>query len=174
MLRSLNRCSIRSAAQQTNWQKDIYTTVQYDPAEPKFDKILVANRGEIACRVFKTAKEMGIKTVSVYSEADAQTVHANMADERVLVGPAESAKSYLVMDNIIDAIKKTGAQAVHPGYGFLSENAEFASKLAENGITFIGPPNGAIISMGDKIESKLVAKEAGVNVIPGFDGVVER
>jgi len=173
MLRSLNRCSIRSAAQQTNWQKDIYTTVQYDPAEPKFDKILVANRGEIACRVFKTAKEMGIKTVSVYSEADAQTVHANMADERVLVGPAESAKSYLVMDNIIDAIKKTGAQAVHPGYGFLSENAEFASKLAENGITFIGPPNGAIIAMGDKIESKLVAKEAGVNVIPGYDGVVE-
>ena len=144
---------------------------------------------------------MGIKTVSVYSDADAQTVHANMADEKVNVGPAPSAQSYLVMDNIIDAIsewfeisskviipaivtliaasrfyliflEKTGAQAVHPGYGFLSENAEFATRLKENGITFIGPPNEAIIAMGDKIESKVVAKKAGVNIIPGFNGVV--
>jgi len=169
MFRKVNRLSARSAH---NWQKDIYKTVTYDPNEPQFDKILVANRGEIACRVFKTAKEMGIKTVSVYSEADAQTVHANMADERVCVGPAPTNESYLRMDRIIEAIKKTGAQAVHPGYGFLSENAEFATKLKENGITFIGPPNEAIIAMGDKIESKVVAEKAGVNVIPGFNGVV--
>lgn len=104
MLRGLSRVSARSTA--TNWQKEIYKTVTYDPDEPKFDKILVANRGEIACRVFKTAQEMGIATVAVYSEADAQTVHANMADERVLVGPAPSAQSYLMMDNIIDAISK--------------------------------------------------------------------
>jgi len=176
MLRKFNKLAFsgtQSARAAANWQKEIYTTVDYDPNEPKFDKILVANRGEIACRVFKTAAEMGIKTVSVYSDADAQTVHANMADEKVNVGPAPSAQSYLVMDNIINAIKKTGAQAVHPGYGFLSENAEFATKLKENGITFIGPPNEAIIAMGDKIESKVVAKNAGVNIIPGFNGVVK-
>lgn len=112
MLRNLgSRVSSRQVAQ-TNWQKEIYTTVEYDPSEPKFDKILVANRGEIACRVFKTAKEMGIKTVSVYSEADAQTVHANMADEKVLVGPAPSAQSYLQMDRIIDAISKQNLSLV--------------------------------------------------------------
>lgn len=112
MLRNLgSRVSCRQVAQ-TNWQKEIYTTVEYDPSEPKFDKILVANRGEIACRVFKTAKEMGIKTVSVYSEADAQTVHANMADEKVLVGPAPSAQSYLQMDRIIDAISKQNLSLV--------------------------------------------------------------
>merc|ERR1711935_401917 len=175
MLRRFNKLTTASRAQSatiTDWQKDIYTTVEYDAAEPKFDKILVANRGEIACRVFKTAKDMGIKTVSVFSDADAQTVHTLMADEKVRVGPAPSAQSYLVMDNIIDAIKKTGAQAVHPGYGFLSENAEFATRLKENGIVFIGPPNEAIISMGDKIESKVVAEKAGVNIIPGFNGVV--
>ena len=103
MLRNLNRVSTRNVAA---WQKEIYKTVTYDPEELKFDKILVANRGEIACRVFNTAKDMGIKTVAVYSEADAQTVHANMADERVLVGPAPSAESYLVMDNIIAAIRE--------------------------------------------------------------------
>merc|ERR1711935_649866 len=175
MLRRFNKLTTASRAQSatiTDWQKDIYTTVEYDAAEPKFDKILVANRGEIACRVFKTAKDMGIKTVSVFSDADAQTVHTLMADEKVRVGPAPSAQSYLVMDNIIDAIKKTGAQAVHPGYGFLSENAEFATRLKENGIVFIGPPNEAIISMGDKIESKVVAEKAGVNIIPDFNGVV--
>jgi len=175
MLRRFNKVNSlrRSQATITDWQKDIYTTVEYDPSEPKFDKILVANRGEIACRVFKTAKEMGIETVSVFSDADAQTVHTLMADEKVNVGPAPSAQSYLVMDNIIDAIKKTGAQAVHPGYGFLSENHEFATKLKENGIVFIGPPNEAIIAMGDKIESKVVAEKAGVNIIPGFNGVVK-
>ena len=108
MLRSFNKSSFigNFSRRAANWQKDIYTTVKYDPDEPKFDKILVANRGEIACRVFKTAAEMGIKTVSVYSDADAQTVHANMADEKVNVGPPPSAQSYLVMDNIIDAISK--------------------------------------------------------------------
>ena len=104
MLRNFNKLAL--SRRTANWQKDIYTTVQYDPEEPKFDKILVANRGEIACRVFKTAKDMGISTVSVYSDADAQTVHANMADEKVNVGPAPSAQSYLVMDNIIDAISR--------------------------------------------------------------------
>ncbi|XP_035694036.1 propionyl-CoA carboxylase alpha chain, mitochondrial-like [Branchiostoma floridae] len=148
-------------------------TMRVDPNEPTFDKILIANRGEIACRVMQTCKRMGIKTVAIFSEADRHALHAQMADEAMYVGPAPSNQSYLVMDRIMDIIRKTGAQAVHPGYGFLSENKEFAKKLADEGVVFIGPPSGAIQAMGDKIESKLLAKEAKVNVIPGFDGVVK-
>ena len=132
-----------------------------------FSKILIANRGEIACRVIKSAKAMGIKTVAVYSEADADALHVEMADEAVAVGPAASSESYLVIDKIVEACKQTGAEAVHPGYGFLSENAAFATALDKAGIAFIGPPVGAIKAMGDKIESKKLAQEAGVNTVPG-------
>uniref|UniRef100_A0A3B4XSC9 Propionyl-CoA carboxylase alpha chain, mitochondrial n=1 Tax=Seriola lalandi dorsalis TaxID=1841481 RepID=A0A3B4XSC9_SERLL len=138
-----------------------------------FDKILIANRGEIACRVIKTCKKMGIQTVAVHSDVDSSAVHAKMADEAVCVGPAPTSKSYLNMDAIMDAIRATGAQAVHPGYGFLSENKEFAKRLSAEGVTFIGPDTHAIQAMGDKIESKLIAKAAKVNTIPGFDGVVK-
>ncbi|XP_006879445.1 PREDICTED: propionyl-CoA carboxylase alpha chain, mitochondrial isoform X2 [Elephantulus edwardii] len=138
-----------------------------------FDKILVANRGEIACRVIKTCKKMGIKTVAIHSDVDASSVHVKMADEAVCVGPAPTSKSYLNMDAIMEAIKKTRAQAVHPGYGFLSENKEFAKCLAAEDVIFIGPDTHAIQAMGDKIESKLLAKKAKVNTIPGFDGVVK-
>ncbi|RXN01049.1 Propionyl-CoA carboxylase alpha chain, mitochondrial [Acipenser ruthenus] len=138
-----------------------------------FDKILIANRGEIACRVIKTCKKMGIKTVAVHSDVDSSAVHVKMADEAVCVGPAPTNKSYLNTDAIMEAIRKTGAQAVHPGYGFLSENKEFARRLAAEGVTFIGPDTHAIQAMGDKIESKLIAKDAKVNTIPGFDGVVK-
>ncbi|KAG7315907.1 hypothetical protein KOW79_020773 [Hemibagrus wyckioides] len=149
-----------------------YSTV-YDPSEKTFDKILIANRGEIACRVIKTCKKMGIRTVAVHSDVDLSAVHVKMADEAVCVGPAPTNKSYLNMDAIMDAIRNTGAQAVHPGYGFLSENKEFARRLAAEGVTFIGPDTHAIQAMGDKIESKLIAKAAKVNTIPGFDGVVK-
>ncbi|XP_069323711.1 propionyl-CoA carboxylase alpha chain, mitochondrial isoform X6 [Eulemur rufifrons] len=138
-----------------------------------FDKILVANRGEIACRVIRTCKKMGIKTVAIHSDVDANSVHVKMADEAVCVGPAPTSKSYLNMDAIMEAIKKTRAQAVHPGYGFLSENQEFARCLAAEDVIFIGPDRHAIQAMGDKIESKLLAKKAKVNTIPGFDGVVK-
>uniref|UniRef100_A0A8C1MJT5 Propionyl-CoA carboxylase alpha chain, mitochondrial n=1 Tax=Cyprinus carpio TaxID=7962 RepID=A0A8C1MJT5_CYPCA len=149
-----------------------YSTV-YDPTEKTFDKILIANRGEIACRVIKTCKKMGIKTVAVHSDVDSSAVHVKMADEAVCVGPAPTNKSYLNMDAIMNAIKQTGAQAVHPGYGFLSENKQFAKRLAAEGVSFIGPDTHAIQAMGDKIESKLIAKAAKVNTIPGFDGVVK-
>uniref|UniRef100_A0A7M4FL47 Propionyl-CoA carboxylase alpha chain, mitochondrial n=1 Tax=Crocodylus porosus TaxID=8502 RepID=A0A7M4FL47_CROPO len=138
-----------------------------------FEKLLIANRGEIACRVIKTCKKMGIKTVAVHSDVDSSAVHVKMADEAVCVGPAPTSKSYLNMDAIMEVIKKTRAQAVHPGYGFLSENKEFARRLELDGITFIGPDTHAIQAMGDKIESKLLAKNAKVNTIPGFDGVVK-
>uniref|UniRef100_A0A665VHQ4 Propionyl-CoA carboxylase alpha chain, mitochondrial n=1 Tax=Echeneis naucrates TaxID=173247 RepID=A0A665VHQ4_ECHNA len=138
-----------------------------------FDKILIANRGEIACRVIKTCKKMGIQTVAVHSDVDSSAVHVKMADEAVCVGSAPTSKSYLNMDAIMDAIRVTGAQAVHPGYGFLSENKDFAKRLAAEGVTFIGPDTHAILAMGDKIESKLIAKAAKVNTIPGFDGVVK-
>ena len=137
-----------------------------------FDKILIANRGEIACRVIKTARRMGIKTVAVYSDADANALHARMADEAVHIGAAASAESYLRIDRIVQACKDTGAQAVHPGYGFLSENADFCQALADAGIAFIGPGEKAITSMGDKITSKLLAQEAGVNTIPGYTDVI--
>ncbi len=137
-----------------------------------FSKILIANRGEIACRVIKTARKMGIKTVAVYSEADADALHVEMADEAVFIGPPPASESYLVIDKIIDAIKQTGAEAVHPGYGFLSENADFAKALHNAGIAFIGPNIDAISAMGDKIESKKIAQNAGVNTIPGFLGAI--
>src|SRR5215204_5611204 len=133
-----------------------------------FSKILIANRGEIACRVIRTAKAMGIKTVAVYSDADARAPHVRMADESVRIGPAPAAESYLKAELIIDACKATGAEAVHPGYGFLSERTSFAEALAKAGIVFIGPPPKAIAAMGDKIESKKLAKKAGVNVVPGW------
>ncbi len=138
-----------------------------------FEKILIANRGEIACRVIKSARAMGIKTVAVYSNADAGAMHVQMADESVHIGPSASAESYLVIEKIIDACKQTGAQAVHPGYGFLSENAGFVSALDAEGIVFIGPKQHAITSMGDKITSKLLAKKAGVNTIPGYTDVID-
>jgi propionyl-CoA carboxylase alpha subunit len=141
--------------------------------KPLFDKILVANRGEIACRVISTCKKMGIKTVAVYSDADATSKFVQMADEAVNIGPPESAKSYLDMNKILDACKQTGAQAVHPGYGFLSENIHFCDLLEEHNIVFIGPKHEAIKSMGLKIDSKLIAKDAGVNIVPGFMGAVE-
>ena len=137
-----------------------------------FSKILIANRGEIACRVIRTAKAMGIKTVAVYSDADARAPHVRMADESVRLGPAPAAESYLKAELIIDACKATGAEAVHPGYGFLSERASFATALAEAGIVFIGPPPRAIAAMGDKIESKKLAKAAGVSVVPGYLGEI--
>lgn len=138
-----------------------------------FKKILIANRGEIACRVIKTAKKMGIKTVAVYSDADARAPHVEMADEAVHIGPSPAAESYLIADKIIAACKQTGAEAVHPGYGFLSERTSFAEALDAAGIAFIGPPPGAIAAMGDKIESKKLAKEAGVNVVPGYVGEID-
>ncbi|XP_041646249.1 propionyl-CoA carboxylase alpha chain, mitochondrial [Cheilinus undulatus] len=149
-----------------------YTTVS-NSNEKTFDKILIANRGEIACRVIKTCKKMGIQTVAVHSDVDSSAVHVKMADEALCVGPAPTNKSYLNMDAIMEAIRVTGAQAVHPGYGFLSENKEFAKRLAAEDVTFIGPDTHAIQAMGDKIESKLIAKAAKVNTIPGFDGVVK-
>ncbi|RMF12571.1 MAG: acetyl-CoA carboxylase biotin carboxylase subunit [Alphaproteobacteria bacterium] len=137
-----------------------------------FKKILIANRGEIACRVIKTAKKMGIATVAVYSEADADALHVRMADEAVFIGPPPAAESYLKIDKIIAACKETGAEAVHPGYGFLSEKTEFAEALEKEGITFIGPNKKAIAAMGDKIESKKLAASAKVNTVPGHIGVI--
>ena len=138
-----------------------------------FNKILIANRGEIACRVIKTARRMGIATVAVYSDADARAPFVQMADEAVHIGPSPASESYLVADKIIAACKATGAEAVHPGYGFLSERTSFAEALAKENIAFIGPPVNAIAAMGDKIESKKLAKEAGVNVVPGFVGEID-
>ncbi len=135
-----------------------------------FSKILIANRGEIACRVIKTARRLGIRTVAVYSEADANARHVRLADEAVLLGPAAARESYLVADRIVDACKRTGAQAVHPGYGFLSENADFADALAANGIAFIGPPAAAIRAMGSKSEAKKLMGAAHVPLTPGYHG----
>jgi propionyl-CoA carboxylase alpha chain len=132
-----------------------------------FDKILIANRGEIACRVIRTAKRLGIKTVAVYSEADADALHVRQADEAVFIGPPPATQSYLLIDKIVEACKKTGAQAVHPGYGFLSEKQEFQKALSAAGIAFIGPDAHAIYAMGDKIESKKLAQAAGVSTVPG-------
>ncbi len=138
-----------------------------------FQKILIANRGEIACRVIKTARRMGIKTVAVYSDADKDALHVEMADEAVRIGPAASAQSYLVAERIVQACRDTGAQAVHPGYGFLSERESFAQVLAAAGVTFIGPNPQAIAAMGDKIESKKLAVKAGVTTVPGFVGEIK-
>src|SRR6202171_5526999 len=138
-----------------------------------FKRILIANRGEIACRVIKTARRMGIETVAVYSEADRDALHVEMADEAVLIGPPAAAESYLVMEKIVEACRKTGAEAVHPGYGFLSEREAFPRALAKAGIVFIGPHAGAIAAMGDKIESKKAAAKAKVSTVPGHLGVIE-
>jgi propionyl-CoA carboxylase alpha chain len=138
-----------------------------------FKKILIANRGEIACRIMRTAKKMGIATVAVYSDADARAPFVLMADEAVHIGPSPAAQSYLLADKIIAACKATGAEAVHPGYGFLSERTSFAEALAKENIAFIGPPVNAIAAMGDKIESKKLALKAGVNVVPGFVGEID-
>ncbi|CAG8684509.1 9421_t:CDS:10 [Funneliformis caledonium] len=149
------------------------TYIAYYADVKTFDKILIANRGEIACRVIRTAKKMGIKTVAIYSDADARGLHVSMADEAVNVGPPPSNQSYLNIPNIIKAIQETGAQAVHPGYGFLSENSNFVKSLDEIGIAFIGPGESAMAKLGDKIQSKIIAKESGVNIIPGYNGVVK-
>src|SRR5579862_3221603 len=138
-----------------------------------FKRILIANRGEIACRIIKTSRRMGIETVAVYSEADRDALHVEMADQAVAIGPPPAAQSYLVIDNIIAACKSSGAEAVHPGYGFLSERAAFASALADAGIVFIGPNPKAIAAMGDKIESKKAAAKAKVSTVPGHLGVIE-
>jgi propionyl-CoA carboxylase alpha chain len=138
-----------------------------------FSKILIANRGEIACRVIRTARAMGIKTVAVYSEADADAKHVREADEAVAIGAAPAAESYLVIERIVEACKRTGAEAVHPGYGFLSENQAFAAALKKAGVAFIGPPAKAIAAMGDKIESKKLAQKAKVSTVPGHLGVIK-
>lgn len=145
---------------------------QQEEKEKLFDKILIANRGEIACRVMRTCERLGIKTVAVYSEPDAKSLHVQTADEAYCIGPAASSKSYLNMEKILEVIDKSGAQAVHPGYGFLSENSHFVEALEKRGVTFIGPGTHAMEIMGGKIESKKLAKSAGVHVIPGFLGEV--
>ena len=133
-----------------------------------FSKILIANRGEIACRVILTARKMGVATVAVYSDADRNALHVSMADEAVHIGSAPSRESYLRADRIIEACKATGAEAVHPGYGFLSENSQFAQLCSENGIVFIGPPTGAIEDMGSKSAAKTIMEKAGVPLVPGY------
>ena len=137
-----------------------------------FKKLLIANRGEIACRVIKTARKMGIATVAVYSDADRDALHLKMADEAIHIGPPPASESYIVIDKIMDAIKQSGAEAVHPGYGFLSENMKFAEALDKLGVAFVGPPTGAIEAMGDKITSKKIAAEAGVSTVPGYMGLI--
>lgn len=148
--------------------------MSHKPNYPKtFDKILIANRGEISRRVIRTCRDMGVKTVAVYSDADMTSMFVKEADEAYRIGPPASSESYLKMDTILEVAKASGAQAIHPGYGFLSENANFCRLLADNGIKFIGPPTGAIMAMGDKIESKKLANDAKVNTVPGYLGEVE-
>ncbi|SLN47328.1 acetyl-CoA carboxylase biotin carboxylase subunit [Roseisalinus antarcticus] len=137
-----------------------------------FTKLLIANRGEIACRVIKTARKMGIATVAIYSDADRNALHVRMADEAVRIGPPPANQSYIVIDKVMAAIRETGAQAVHPGYGFLSENPKFAKALQVEGVAFVGPPVKAIEAMGDKITSKKIAQEAGVSTVPGYMGLI--
>ena len=137
-----------------------------------FKKILIANRGEIACRVIKSARKMGIQTVAIYSDADRNALHVKMADEAVHIGPPPANQSYIVIDKVMEAVRQTGAEAVHPGYGFLSENMKFAEALEAQGVAFVGPPSPAIESMGDKITSKKIAQEAGVSTVPGYMGLI--
>ncbi|WP_193142556.1 MULTISPECIES: acetyl-CoA carboxylase biotin carboxylase subunit [unclassified Meridianimarinicoccus] len=137
-----------------------------------FNKILIANRGEIACRVIKTARKMGIQTVAIYSDADRKALHVQMADEAIHIGPPPANQSYIVIDKVMEAVKESGAQAVHPGYGFLSENSKFAEALKAAGVEFVGPPVPAIEAMGDKITSKKIAQEAGVSTVPGYMGLI--
>uniref|UniRef100_A0A8D8S7W7 propionyl-CoA carboxylase n=1 Tax=Cacopsylla melanoneura TaxID=428564 RepID=A0A8D8S7W7_9HEMI len=150
----------------------IYFKDKFDPTESTFDKILIANRGEIACRIIETARKMGIKTVAVYSVADRNSRHVKLADEAICIGPPLAAQSYINIDKIMAAIRETQADAVHPGYGFLSENAAFVARLKKEGVVFIGPTTESIQGMGDKLESKKLAEKAGVNIIPGFDGII--
>lgn len=154
-------------------EKDLYWNDKYEKGEDQFKKILIANRGEIACRVMSTCKRLGIKTVAIHSDVDSNAKFVRMADEAFCIGPAPTSQSYLKMDAILNVIRETGAEAVHPGYGFLSENMEFARRLAEMDVMFIGPTSKSIKAMGDKIESKRVATNAKVNMIPGFDGEVK-
>uniref|UniRef100_A0A1I8GL11 Propionyl-CoA carboxylase alpha chain, mitochondrial n=2 Tax=Macrostomum lignano TaxID=282301 RepID=A0A1I8GL11_9PLAT len=162
-------CS-HSAARQAD---AIYWNDKHDSNESRFEKILIANRGEIACRVINSCKRLGIKSVAVHSEIDASSKFVQLADEAVCIGPAPTSKSYLNMEAILQAVKQTGAQAVHPGYGFLSENTVFAKRLEDLDVVFLGPNSKAIRAMGDKIESKRIANKAKVNCIPGFDGEVK-
>ncbi|KAI7849484.1 carbamoyl-phosphate synthase L chain, ATP binding domain-containing protein [Circinella umbellata] len=151
--------------------KSLYGSIRcYSSRNPLFEKILIANRGEIACRVMRTAKDLGIKTVAVYSEADANAQHVKMADEAFLIGPPPSAQSYLSIDKILNVAHMTGAQAIHPGYGFLSENADFADRVKADRLEFIGPSGDAMRSMGSKSESKYIMERAGVPVVPGYHG----
>jgi propionyl-CoA carboxylase alpha chain len=150
-----------------------YLKLRRFSTEKLFDKILIANRGEIACRVIRTAKKLGIKTVAIYSDADSKSQHVLHADEAYNVGPAPTSQSYLNVPRILEVIKQSGAQAVHPGYGFLSENRGFANTLTENGVVFIGPSVHAIEAMGDKIASKKLALAAKVNTVPGSLKVLE-
>eukprot|EP00040_Diaphanoeca_grandis_P005988 m.35441 g.35441 ORF g.35441 m.35441 type:complete len:716 (-) comp17140_c0_seq1:147-2294(-) len=154
------------------FQPRCLSTSNIAQSELKIKKLLVANRGEIACRVMKTCRKLGIKTVAVYSEADADAMHVRDADEKFLLGPAPSSESYLRMDKLLEAVEFTGADAVHPGYGFLSENSEFAEALESRGVAFVGPKTFAIEVMGDKLESKVAADNANVNTIPGFNGLL--
>ncbi|CAF1227807.1 unnamed protein product [Didymodactylos carnosus] len=151
---------------------NFYHLDHVDLNESKFDKILIANRGEIACRVIRTCQAMGIKTVAVHSDIDHNSLFVKMADEAICIGPAPTKLSYLNEDAILNAVKSSGAQAVHPGYGFLSENTKFAKKLSDHNVEFIGPSSESILAMGDKIESKRIAKKANISMIPGFDGEV--
>src|SRR5712671_7792565 len=138
-----------------------------------FKRILIANRGEIACRIIKTARRLGIATVAVFSEADRDALHVSMADEAVSIGAAPAAESYLSIEKVVAACRRTGVDAVHPGYGFLSERAAFAQAVIEAGIVFIGPNPKAIAAMGDKIAAKQAAAQAGVSTVPGHLGVIE-
>lgn len=139
-------------------------------APASFDKVLIANRGEIACRVMRTCRQLGVRTVAVYSDADAEAMHVQMADEAYRIGESAAADSYLRGDKILEVARKSGAQAVHPGYGFLSENAEFATQCEAAGLRFIGPPVGAITAMGSKSDSKLIMEGSGVPCVPGYHG----
>ena len=145
----------------------------YLSSAPPFEKVLISNRGEICQRIIKTCKDLGIKTVAVYSTADAKAPFVSAADEAVCVGPAPASESYLNVERVLKAIRDVGAQAVHPGYGFLSENAAFCQSIESEGVAWLGPSVSAIQDMGDKIRSKEIAEEAGVNTIPGFEGSIE-
>ncbi len=141
--------------------------------KPLFEKVLVSNRGEIALRIMKTLRDMGIKSVAVYSEADTNSKHVQYADEAYFIGSSPATQSYLSIPNIMSAIKTSGAEAVHPGYGFLAENPKFANILKREGVTLIGPSGKVIKSMGDKIEAKKIAVEAGVSTVPGYMGIID-
>mmetsp|Transcript_43900 Transcript_43900/g.105921 ORF Transcript_43900/g.105921 Transcript_43900/m.105921 type:complete len:313 (-) Transcript_43900:9-947(-) len=158
--------------QLSNTTRKIFTS-RLISTEPPFSKVLVSNRGEICQRVFRTCKDLGVKTVAIYSTADAQAPFVKEADEAVCVGPAAASQSYLNVDKVLQVIRDTGTEAVHPGYGFLSENADFCQTIEKEGVTWVGPPVSAIQDMGDKIRSKEIAEEAGVNIIPGYDGTIE-